>query len=75
MNRRFDAIIIGAGQAGTPSTSRLTSAGMSVALIELTCSVVLADPAQPSTFCMLRGGPRDHSANIGSRLNGRCPFS
>ena len=24
-------------------------------------------PAQPSTFCMLRDGPPDHSANIGSR--------
>ena len=34
MNRRFDAIIIGADQAGTPSAGRLTSAGMSVALIE-----------------------------------------
>jgi len=34
MNRRFDAIIIGADQAGTPSAGRLTSAGMSVALME-----------------------------------------
>ena len=34
MNRRFDAIIIGADQAGPPSAGRLTSAGMSVALIE-----------------------------------------
>jgi len=34
MNRRFDAIIIGADQAGTPSAGRLTSAGMSVALDE-----------------------------------------
>jgi pyruvate/2-oxoglutarate dehydrogenase complex dihydrolipoamide dehydrogenase (E3) component len=31
---RFDAIIIGAGQAGPPLAGRLTSAGMSVALIE-----------------------------------------
>ena len=30
----FDAIIIGAGQAGPPLAGRLTSAGMSVALIE-----------------------------------------
>ncbi len=30
----FDAIIIGAGQAGPPLANRLTSAGMSVALIE-----------------------------------------
>jgi len=34
MNRSFDAIIIGAGQAGPPLAGRLTAAGMSVALIE-----------------------------------------
>lgn len=34
MSRRFDAIIIGAGQAGPSLAGRLTAAGMSVALIE-----------------------------------------
>jgi pyruvate/2-oxoglutarate dehydrogenase complex dihydrolipoamide dehydrogenase (E3) component len=34
MSRPFDAIIIGAGQAGPPLAGRLTTAGMSVALIE-----------------------------------------
>jgi len=34
MNRRFDAIVIGAGQAGPPLAGRLTGAGMSVAIIE-----------------------------------------
>ncbi len=34
MSARFDAIIIGAGQAGPPLAGRLTAAGMSVALIE-----------------------------------------
>nr|WP_200910488.1 FAD-containing oxidoreductase [Sphingomonas sp. Leaf34] len=34
MMRRFDAIIVGAGQAGPPLAGRLTAAGMSVALIE-----------------------------------------
>ena len=34
MSRRFDAIIIGAGQAGPPLAGRLTAAGMSVALVE-----------------------------------------
>ncbi|HXW72128.1 MAG TPA: FAD-containing oxidoreductase [Methylocella sp.] len=34
MTRRFDAIIIGAGQAGPSLAGRLTGAGMSVALIE-----------------------------------------
>ncbi|YBV98035.1 FAD-containing oxidoreductase [Phyllobacteriaceae bacterium JZ32] len=34
MARRFDAIIIGAGQAGPSLAGRLTAAGMSVALIE-----------------------------------------
>jgi pyruvate/2-oxoglutarate dehydrogenase complex dihydrolipoamide dehydrogenase (E3) component len=34
MSRHFDAIIIGAGQAGPPLAGRLTAVGMSVALIE-----------------------------------------
>jgi pyruvate/2-oxoglutarate dehydrogenase complex dihydrolipoamide dehydrogenase (E3) component len=34
MTRRFDAIIIGAGQAGLPLAGRLTKVGMAVALIE-----------------------------------------
>ena len=34
MSRRFDAIIIGAGQAGPSLAGRLTGAGMAVALVE-----------------------------------------
>ncbi|RAN81941.1 mercuric reductase [Bacillus sp. SRB_336] len=34
MSRAFDAIIVGAGQAGPPLANRLTGAGQSVALIE-----------------------------------------
>lgn len=34
MNRRFDAIVIGAGQAGPPMVGRLASAGQKVALVE-----------------------------------------
>ncbi|WP_181701527.1 FAD-containing oxidoreductase [Chthonobacter albigriseus] len=34
MTERFDAIVIGAGQAGPPLAGRLTDAGMTVALIE-----------------------------------------
>ncbi|MEO6103341.1 MAG: FAD-containing oxidoreductase [Pseudoxanthomonas sp.] len=34
MSRRFDAIIIGAGQAGPPLAGRLTAAGQRVALVE-----------------------------------------
>src|ERR671912_2997650 len=34
MTRRFDAIIIGAGQAGPSLADRFTRAGMTVALIE-----------------------------------------
>src|SRR5215472_13559905 len=34
MSRRFDAIIIGAGQAGPSLAGRLTGAGMTVALVE-----------------------------------------
>ena len=34
MNRRFDAVVIGAGQAGPPMAGRLAAAGQKVALIE-----------------------------------------
>ena len=34
MSRSFDAIIIGAGQAGPPLAFRLAKAGMSVAIVE-----------------------------------------
>jgi pyruvate/2-oxoglutarate dehydrogenase complex dihydrolipoamide dehydrogenase (E3) component len=34
MTARFDAIIVGAGQAGPPLAGRLTATGMTVALIE-----------------------------------------
>src|SRR4051812_42230117 len=34
MKSNFDAIVIGAGQAGPPLAGRLTAAGMKVALIE-----------------------------------------
>lgn len=34
MSRSFDAIIVGAGQAGPPLAARLTAAGMQVALVE-----------------------------------------
>ena len=34
MSRRFDAVVIGAGQAGPPMTARLARAGKSVAIVE-----------------------------------------
>ena len=34
MNNTFDAIIIGTGQAGPPLAKRLSSSGMSVAIVE-----------------------------------------
>ena len=34
MTKKFDAIVIGTGQAGSPMAGRLTAAGMSVAVIE-----------------------------------------
>jgi pyruvate/2-oxoglutarate dehydrogenase complex dihydrolipoamide dehydrogenase (E3) component len=34
MSRRFDAIVIGAGQAGPPLVGRLAAAGMTVAIVE-----------------------------------------
>ena len=34
MSKTFDAIVIGAGQAGPSLTGRLTAAGMNVAIVE-----------------------------------------
>src|SRR5271166_628833 len=34
MSRRFDAIVIGAGQAGPPMAGRLTASGKTVAIVE-----------------------------------------
>src|SRR5690242_16400230 len=34
MSQKFDAIVIGAGQAGPPMAGRLTAAGKTVAIIE-----------------------------------------
>ena len=34
MNRRFDAIVIGAGQAGPPMAGRIAATGQTVALVE-----------------------------------------
>src|SRR5271165_2973969 len=34
MNRRFDAIVIGAGQAGPPMAGRIAATGKTVAIIE-----------------------------------------
>ncbi len=34
MSRRFDAIVIGAGQAGPPLVGRLAASGMTVAIVE-----------------------------------------
>lgn len=65
MAREFDAIIIGAGQAGPPLAGRLTQAGWSVALIERkliggTCVNVGCTP----TKAMVASA---HAAHIGRR--------
>ena len=42
--KQFDAIIVGAGQAGPALTGRLTGAGMTVALIERSLGAAEAYP-------------------------------
>jgi pyruvate/2-oxoglutarate dehydrogenase complex dihydrolipoamide dehydrogenase (E3) component len=34
MNQKYDAIVVGTGQAGPPLAKRLSDAGMSVAVVE-----------------------------------------
>ena len=48
MSRSFDAIIIGAGQAGPSLAGRLTATGMKVALIE---RKLMAGPASTRVAC------------------------
>ena len=49
--RRFDAIIVGAGQAGPPLAARLTVAGMTVALVE---RKLVGEPASTPAACQPR---------------------
>jgi pyruvate/2-oxoglutarate dehydrogenase complex dihydrolipoamide dehydrogenase (E3) component len=46
----FDAVVIGAGQAGPPLAERLTAAGMTVAFVERHLSL----PITPSGSCVLK---------------------
>jgi uncharacterized membrane protein len=58
---RFDANIIGAGQAGSPLAGRLTRAGTTVAIVDETCSV---GPASTPAACRpRRSSPGSAQAN------------
>ena len=66
MNRRFDAIVIGAGQAGPPMAGRIAATGKTVAVIEReliggTCVKQAARQPRPSSpppmQLTLRGAP------------------
>jgi pyruvate/2-oxoglutarate dehydrogenase complex dihydrolipoamide dehydrogenase (E3) component len=75
MPAQFDAIIIGAGQAGPPLAGRLTAAGMSVALIERklfggTCVNVGCMPTKTLVASAYAAHLARRSADFGVTLSG-----
>ncbi|MGH8159008.1 MAG: FAD-containing oxidoreductase [Rhodanobacter sp.] len=75
MSRAFDAIIIGAGQAGPPLAARLTAAGMTVALVERhffggTCVNTGCMPTKTLVASARVAYQARHAADYGVVLNG-----
>ncbi len=77
MTTRFDAIIIGAGQAGPPLAGRLTGAGMKVALVERklfggTCVNTGCTPTKAlvaSAYAAhIARGAADYGVSVGGRV-------
>jgi len=73
--RRFDAIIVGAGQAGPPLADRLTGAGMTVALIERkfvggTCVNVGCMPTKTLVASARAAHVARHGADYGVLIDG-----
>src|SRR4029450_933153 len=63
MTQVFDAIVIGAGQAGPSLAGRLTAAGMKVALVERTlCGGTLVNPGCMPTKTLVASAYAAHLA-------------
>src|SRR5262245_2720925 len=75
MSRAFDAIIIGAGQAGPPLAARLTQGGMTVALIERhlvggTCINTGCTPTKAMVASAYAARTAQRAAEYGVRIEG-----
>jgi len=76
MTTRFDAIIIGTGQAGPPLAARLTEAGMKTAIIERklfggTCVNVGCIPTKTLVASARAAHVARHAGDFGVRVDGR----
>jgi len=75
MSRRFDAIVVGAGQAGPSLAGRLTASGMKVALVERhwvggTCVNTGCMPTKALVACARAAHVARHSADYGVLIDG-----
>ena len=78
MSGSFDAIVIGAGQAGPSLAGRLTAAGMKVALVERklfggTCVNTGCMPTKTLGCQRLRGSSRPAKQRVRDRDRGSDP--
>lgn len=78
LDRRFDAIVIGSGAAGSIAVKELTERGMEVLLLEAGRDLTEADfvpppPKRPKPVG-LDFGPRARAALRGQHVQGRRPF-
>ena len=75
MSQSFDAIVVGAGQAGPPLAGRLTDAGMKVALVERklfggTCVNTGCTPTKALVASAYAAHLAGHAADYGVTLSG-----
>ena len=75
MNQTFDAIIVGAGQAGPPLAGRLTAAGWKVALVERhlfggTCVNTGCMPTKALVACARAAHVARRGADFGVMIGG-----
>jgi len=76
MNRRFDSIVIGAGQAGPPMAGRIAATGKTVALIERkliggTCANTGCTPTQTRVIEAMAGQRAAGAADVKLSADGR----